>query len=716
MKCSLWIALFVVLNSVALTACRSVDSNSMPKRKLEGPQAPVAARKDHILEQHGHTRNDPYFWLNDRKNPKVISYLKAENRYTDLKMKPTLKLQKEIFQELKTRTKQDDSSVPYKVGNYFYYQRYEKGKDYPIYARKREHLKAPEEVILDVNRLARGHSYYRVGNLKVSPNENILAYAVDFKGNRIFDVFFKDLSTGKTLKKEIKGTGGNIQWANDSDTIFYNRIDPQTIRSFQVWRDRLSDSNKKSSELVYQEDDETFDVWIDKTKSRKYLLILSHQSVTSEVRLLPADQPQATPRLFQKRIRGMEYQVDHLHDRFFVLTNWDAVNFKVMTTNESRTSRAHWQDFIPHRPENMLDSFKVLKDFLVVEQRSDALKELLVKNLTTGAEYKIDFPDPAYDLSIGPNEDPQSNVLRFEYSSLGTPPSEFDYDLVRKRRTLLKQEEIFGGFRKENYKVERLFARATDGALVPISLVYRKDLFKRGKNPLIVYGYGSYGYSIDPSFNPDRLSFLDRGFVYAIAHVRGGQERGRPWYDHGKLLRKKNTFTDFIQVTEHLIATKYADPRKVYAIGRSAGGLLMGAVINLRPDLYHGIIADVPFVDVVTTMLDESIPLTTSEFDEWGNPKNKRYYHYMLSYSPYDNVVAKAYPHMLVMAGLYDSQVQYFEPAKWVAKLRATKTDDHLLLLHTNMKAGHSGGSARDQQYKENAFEMAFLVYLSQIR
>jgi oligopeptidase B len=680
---------------------RSVDISKIP--------VPLAKRIDKALEQHGHLRNDPYSWLENRKNSKVIDYLKAENRYTEAIMKNTRSLQESLFKEIKTRTKQDDSTVPYRKANYFYYARFEKAKDYPIYARKRESLSAAEEILLDVNKLARGHGFYRVGAMRITPDETLLAFAVDTKGNRIFEVFFKDLKTNKILKESIKNTGGNLQWAQDSKHLFYNRIEPTTLRSHQIWRHAFGSSSKKD-QLVYEEKDETFDAYVQKTKSEKYLTILSNQSITSEVRILEADNPLGDFKIFERRKRGVEYNIDHHHDRFYIHTNWGAQNFRLMNCPENKTTKSHWKDFIAPRDSVLLDSFELFKDYVVVLQRNQGQKEFFVRAASGLKSHTIDFPDAAYNIDWESNEEPGSNVFRFSYSSLATPETEFDYDLVKRQKKLLKEEEIFGGFKKENYQVERLRIRARDGAQVPVSLVFRKDLFKKHQNPLFVYGYGSYGISIDPRFNADLVSLLDRGFVFAIAHIRGGQELGRPWYDDGKLLKKKNTFFDFIDATEGLVRAGYGDRQKLFAQGGSAGGLLMGAVMNLRPDLFKGVIANVAFVDVVTTMLDESIPLTTSEFDEWGNPKNKKYYQYMLSYSPYDNVQATAYPHLLVTTGIHDSQVQYFEPAKWVAKLRHTKTDDSLLLLKTHLKAGHGGASARDESYREQAFEYAFFL------
>jgi len=671
--------------------------------------APKADKNEKILEQHGHVRVDPYFWIGDLKNPKTMNLLKAENRYAEKNMKDADGLQRALFDEMKGRTRQDDSSVPYKKGSYFYYARYEKGRNYPIYARKKDNLKSEEEILIDVNKLAKGYDYYRVGGMRISPDEKTLAFAVDFKGNRVHRIFFKDLEKNKILDESIKETGGNIQWAADSKHIFYNKIDPVTIRSYQIWRHEFGGSQKKDSK-VFEEIDETFDTYISKSKDQEFLIIMSNQTLTSEARYLDARDPLGEWQLFDRRKRGVEYQIDHHHGRFYVLTNLNAQNFRLMTAAEGKTTKRHWQDFIEPREGILLDEFELFADYVVALQRRGGQKEFLVKTKNAWKSHKIDFADAAYDIDMGQNQDPTSNVFRFSYSSLATPKSEYDYDLVRRQKALLKEDEIFGGFKKSNYQVDRIKVRGRDGVSVPISIVYRKDKFKKASNPLLVYAYGSYGISIDPAFSPDRISLLDRGFVFAIAHIRGGQELGRPWYDDGKLLKKKNSFYDFIDATEGLIRSGYADPQKVFAQGGSAGGLLMGAVMNMRPDLYHSVIANVPFVDVVTTMLDETIPLTTSEFDEWCNPKNKRYYDYILSYSPYDNVKAVAYPHLLVETGIHDSQVQYHEPAKWVSKLRDLKTDDNLLLLKINFKAGHGGGSARDEHYKETAFEYAFLL------
>lgn len=677
------------------------------------PKANIAP---HELEIHGHKRIDNYYWLNNRENQEVINYLNAENAYLDAVLGHTKEAQDKLFLEMKGRIKEQDESVPYQLDDYYYYVRYEIGKEYAIYCRKKGSLQAPEEIMLDGNELAKGHAYFAVGSMQVSYNQDILAYSIDTVSRRIYTLYFKNLLTGEILADTIPNITGNIAWANDNQTIFYSRQDLQTLRAHQIYKHVLG-TDPSQDELVFEEKDETFNVGIYRTKSKKYMVIGSSSTLTTESQILEANNPSGEFRLFLEREREHEYGIDHAADKFFIRTNWQAKNFRMMEVSESQTNdKAQWQDVIPHRADVLLEGFEVFKDFLVAEERKEGLMNLRIIKWTDQSEHYVDFGEPTYAAGTGVNINFDSKILRYGYTSLTTPNSTYDYNMETKERTLLKQQEVVGGiFKTENYQAERVYATATDGTKIPISLVYKKGTPKDGSAPLYQYAYGSYGYSLDASFSSTRLSILDRGFIFAICHIRGGEEMGRHWYEDGKLLKKKNTFTDFVACSEYLIQEKYTSKDKLVASGGSAGGLLMGAVVNMRADLYKAIVADVPFVDVVTTMLDESIPLTTGEFDEWGNPKEKEYYDYMLSYSPYDNVSAKSYPNMLVTTGLHDSQVQYWEPAKWVAKLRTLKTDDNLLLLKTNMDAGHGGASGRFEALKEIAFEYVFLFEIFKI-
>ncbi len=680
-----------------------------------GTKPPVAPVKPTRLEKHGHVRVDNYYWLRERDNPEVLKYLEEENRYTEAVMAHTRPLQEKLFQEFRTRIKQTDMSVPYFRDGYYYYTRVEEGKEYPLYCRKKGSLDAPEEILVDVNQVAAGHKFCSVTRPAVSTNNRLIAYGVDTVGRRFYTLYFKDLESGQLLPDRIANVTGNVVWANDNRTVFYARQHPVTLRSYQIYRHVLG-ADPAADTLVYEEKDETFRCFVAKTKSKRYLMIASTQTLSTEYRLLEADNPAGAFRVFLPRERNHEYEVEHYGDHFYIRTNWNARNFRLMRTRVDQTAREHWQEVIPHRSDVLLQDFEIFRDHLVVVERKDGLTRLRVRPWSGKAEHYVDFEEPAYLVVPTDNYEYDTPLLRFTYSSLTTPASVYDYNMETRQRTLLKREEVLGGFDPANYQAERVYATAPDGVRVPISLVYRKGFRKDGSHPLLLYGYGSYGNSTEATFNPFRISLLDRGFVYAIAHVRGGQELGRQWYEDGKLLKKKNTFTDFIACAEFLIREKYADPKRVFAQGASAGGLLMGAVVNMRPDLFRGVIAGVPFVDVVTTMLDESIPLTTNEYDEWGNPNDKTYYDYMLSYSPYDQVKRKAYPNLLVTTALHDSQVQYWEPAKWVAKLRALKTDNNRLLLKTRMDAGHGGASGRYERYREIAFEYAFLLDLAGIK
>lgn len=684
-----------------------------------GVQAPLTTPKPKELSIHGHTRIDNYYWLNDRSNPEVINYLKAENEYTDKVMSPLKDFQEKLFTEMKSRIKETDESVPYKDGGYYYYSRYIQGGEYPIFCRKKGSLDATEEILLDGNKLGKGKSYFNIGGFEISDNEQIMAYGIDTVSRRNYTVQFKDLKTGKNFPEKIKNTeGGSYAWAADNKTFFYIRRHQQTLLGYRVYRHILG-TDPKTDVLVYEEKDNQYYMGLYRMKSKKYIGIVSdHNGVSSEYRLLDAAKPLNAPKVFAARKRGHEYSIEHFENKFYIKTNTNgATNFKLMEVNEKEYATvSKWKDVIPHRADVLLEGIEVFKNHLVIQERKEGLIQLRIINQTTKDEHYIDFGEPTYDAYVGTNPDFETTTLRFIYNSMTTPSSTYDYDMDSKTKALKKQQEVLGGFDKNNYKVERVYATARDGAKVPISIVYRKDTKIDGSAPLLQYAYGSYGASMDASFSSTRLSLLNRGFVYALCHIRGGMEMGRHWYEDGKMFKKKNTFNDFVDCSEFLIQNKYSNPSKLFAMGGSAGGLLMGAVVNQRPDLYKGVVAAVPFVDVVTTMLDESIPLTTGEFEEWGNPKNKDSYEYMLSYSPYDNVEKKAYPNMLVTTGLHDSQVQYWEPAKWVSKLRTMKTDNNLLLMHVNMDAGHGGASGRFAALKEIAMEYAFMIDLAQIK
>ena len=676
---------------------------------------PIAPRRPHRHEIHDDVRHDEYYWMRDREDPEVHAYLTAENEYVEERLGHNAARQTALFDEIKGRIKQTDVSVPYRDGSHFYYFRYETGQEYRIYCRKPLHGDT-EAVLLDVNQLASGHEYCEVGALVVSPDERLLAYAVDTVGRRQYDIRVRDLATGNDLEDTIPGVTPNVVWANDNQTIFYTRQHEITLRAHQVCRHRLGEDVSRD-DLVFEETDDAFGCGVGKSRSKEYILVGSYQTLTTEYRLLNADRPEGALQVFAPRRPGHEYHIDHYLGRFYIRSNAAARNFRLLEAPDDGPEaflEERWRELVPHRDDVLIETFELFRDHLVLQERRQGLVRLRIRPWNGGAEHDIEFPEPAYEAFIDAhNKMPDTTVLRFGYSSLSTPESDYDYDMVTRQRTLLKREEVLGDFDPANYRTERLHATAADGVQVPISLVSRVETARDGTSPLLLYGYGSYGLSMDAGFRSHRLSLLDRGFVFAIAHVRGGQELGRRWYDDGKLLKKKNTFTDFIACAEHLVADAYTSPEHLYAMGGSAGGLLMGAVLNLRPDLFHGAVAQVPFVDVVTTMLDDSIPLTTGEYDEWGNPNDPTYYEYIKSYSPYDNVAAGPYPNLLVMTGLHDSQVQYWEPAKWVARLRLLKTDDNLLVLKTNMDAGHGGASGRYQRYKELALQYVFLLELA---
>ncbi len=677
--------------------------------------APVAEKINKDLIIHGDTRVDPYYWLNDRENPKVIAYLNAENDYLKATLKHTEAFQKDLFQEITNRIVKDDSSVPYFLDGYWYYSKVSGEQEYPIYCRKKGTQQAPEEVILDVNVLAKGKKYYQAAGLEVSPNHNLLVYGEDTVSRRIYTLRVKDLSTGKLLADKIPGTSGDACWAADNKTLFYAVKDKQTLRECKIYRHELG-TDPKTDVLVFHEKDETFGVGVFKTKSKKYIVIGSGSTVSDEYQVLEAANPTGAFRIIQPRERDLEYGIEHFGNDFYIITNLGAKNFKLVKTPETKTTKENWVDVVPHRSDVLLEGMELFSDFLVLSERKNGLTQIRVKRWDNTADYYIPFNDPAYVAGLDVNPEFNTKELRFDYTSLTTPNSVFNFDMTSKEQKLLKQQEVKGGYNANEYTSERLYVPARDGKKVPVSLVYKKGTKIDGKAPLLLYAYGSYGYSMDPYFSSVRLSLLDRGFVYAIAHIRGGEDLGREWYESGKMLNKMNTFTDFVDCGKYLVAHNYAAKDKLFAMGGSAGGLLMGAVINLAPELWKGVVAQVPFVDVVTTMLDESIPLTTGEYDEWGNPNEKKYYDYMLSYSPYDNVVKKAYPNMLVTTGLHDSQVQYWEPAKWVAKLRDLKTDNNTLLMYCNMETGHGGASGRFERYKEVALEYAFLFDLIGIK
>ena len=682
----------------------------------EALKPPVAQKIPKKIKKHGHERIDEYYWLNDRENPQVIEYLKRENEYYEKSTAHLGGFREALFQEMKARIKEDDSSVPYFYNGYFYITRFETGKNYPIYSRKKSTLDAPEELLFDCNQMAEGLGYFQLGGFSISPDNRFAAFGTDTVGRRIFTIGIKDLSTGEVFPDAIINSTGNAAWANDNHTLFYTVQDEVTLRPHKIFRHRIGTPSDQD-DLVFHEKDETFHIEVSKTKSRKYLVIECESTVTSESRVLEADNPDGDFRIFQKRKRGLEYGIWHYDGNFYIRTNKDnATNFKLMQTAEDKTEATNWRDVIPHREEVLIEDLEIFSDYLVVAERSDGLNKIRIMPWK-GESYYLPFENETYSASIGANPDFNTEILRYSYQSLATPSSVIDFNMHTGERTVMKEQQVLGGkFEKENYHEQRIWATAGDGTKIPISIVHRKGIAKDGENPLLLYAYGSYGITMEPHFSSTRLSLLDRGFIYAIAHIRGGEDMGRKWYDEGKMLKKKNTFTDFIDCSKHLISEKFTSEKHLYAEGGSAGGLLMGAVANMAGQLFNGIIAQVPFVDVVTTMLDDSIPLTTGEYDEWGNPNIKKYYEYMLSYSPYDNIKSQDYPNMFISTGLHDSQVQYWEPAKWVARLRSLKTDNNRLYLVTNMEAGHGGASGRFEALRELAREFSFFLDLEGIK
>jgi len=682
-------------------------------------KAPIAEKKQHLRNIHSDKVNDPYYWMIDffkkgRDSTQVVEYLTAENSYWESMMKDTEPFREKLFQEMKARIKEKDESVPVFRKGYYYYTRTETGKQYFKYCRKKGNLSAPEEIILDVDQLAEGHAYYSASGFSISPDNSKMIYGVDDVSRRQYKLFLKDLNTGKTTDLGIQNTTGSATWANDNKTIFYTGKNPETLLTEKIFRHSLGTDPSKDV-LVYEEKDKTNYIGVGKSKNEKVIMIVSSATTSSETRYINADEPNATFKVFQPRMKDVLYDVTPLEDKFLITTNKDALNFKVMETPLDKTGVESWKDFMPHRKDVLMEGISEFKNYLVFSERQNGLSQLVILDRRTNKREFLKFDEPTYTVYPSGNPEYNTDYFRFGYTSMITPSSQFEQNLQTGKRTLLKQQEILGGYNKTNYVTERLFATAKDGTKIPISIVYKKGYKKDGKNPLLLYAYGSYGSSMNATFSSTRLSLLDRGFAFAIAHIRGGQEMGRQWYEDGKMMKKKNTFTDFIDAGEYLVKEKYTSPKHLYAQGGSAGGLLMGAVVNMKPELWNGAIAQVPFVDVVNTMLDESIPLTTNEYDEWGNPNNKEAYNYMKSYSPYENIERKNYPNILVTTGLHDSQVQYFEPAKWVAKLRDLKTDKNVLFLKTDMEYGHGGASGRFDYLKDTALEYAFMFKLEGI-
>ena len=691
------------------------------KAQFKTAQFPKAEKKEHWRNLHGDKVLDNYYWMYDYfgkgvDSTNVVNYLKAENEYLETAMGGTKKLQQDLFTEMKSRIKEKDESVPVYKNGYFYYTRTETGKQYYKYCRKKGNLTAKEEILLDVDKMAEGHSYYAVSGFDISENNNLLAYGVDEISRRQYTIYVKNIETGEILSDAVKNTQGDPCWANDNKTFFYTEKHPVTLLSEKILRHTLG-TNASSDAVVYEEKDKSNYIGVDKSKNNKYIFITSQATLSSEIRFIDANNPNADFTVFQPRMTDVLYSVVTLDDKFLIRTNKDgAKNFKLMETPLTATNTKNWKEVIPERKDVLLQSIEEFKNFLVLNERQNGLVKLRIRNLNNNTEKYVNFREAAYAANFGGNPEYNTNILRYNYTSLTTPGSVYDYNMVTKAKKLMKQQEIIGGYNSKDYITQRLYVTAKDGTKIPLSIVYKKGFKQDGNAPLLLYAYGSYGISTDATFNTNRLSLLNRGFAYAIAHIRGGQEMGRQWYENGKMMKKKNTFTDFIACGEYLVNKKYTSKNHLYAQGGSAGGLLMGAVVNMAPDLWHGVVAQVPFVDVINTMLDESIPLTTNEFNEWGNPINKEAYFYMKSYSPYENIERKNYPNILVTTGLHDSQVQYFEPAKWVAKLRDMKTDNNILLLKTNMEFGHGGASGRFDYLKDIALVYSFLFSLEGIK
>jgi len=707
----------LLLMTITVIGCNNKEPK-MSEYKWPDAKTPVAAIKPHQRILHGDTVVDNYYWMIDyfKKGPdstKVVDYLKAENKYLDTMMSGSKAFREDLFKELKGRIKEKDESVPVFKNGYFYYSRTEDGKQYYKYCRRKGSLDAKEEILADVDEMAKGHAYFSASGFSISPDNKLMAYGVDEVSRRQYTLHIKNLETGAVLTDAIQNTEGEAVWAQDNKTIFYTAKNPVTLLSEKI-KKHVVGTDAKSDVIVYEEKDKSNYIGVAKSKSGKFIFIYSSATMSDEIRMIDAGKPNDAFKVFQPRMKDVKYDVVPLEDKFLIVTNWDAQNFRLMETPFNSTGKDSWKEVIPNRKDVLLSGVEEFKDFMVLAERKNGLAQLRVMDFK-GHEHYIPFEEPAYAARVGANPEYSSTSFRYAYTSMTTPSSTYDYNMATKKQVLKKQQEIIGGYDKADYVTERIYATAKDGTKVPISLVYKKGTKKDGSAPLLLYAYGSYGITMDAAFSSNNLSLLNRGFVYAIAHIRGGQEMGRYWYDDGKMMKKKNTFTDFVDCGQFLIDSKYTRQGHLYAQGGSAGGLLMGAVINLAPKLWNGVLAHVPFVDVVNTMLDESIPLTTNEFDEWGNPKNKASYDYMKSYSPYENIEKKDYPNMLVTTGLHDSQVQYFEPAKWVAKLRATKTDKHVLLLKTDMDFGHGGASGRFDYLKDVAMNFAFIFSLEGI-
>lgn len=702
-----------------LTVSIITFSTCMIAQKTE-IKPPVAEKFDHIREIHGEKINDPYYWMIDyfkkgKDSTRVINYLKAENQYLDQMMADTKDLQENLFQEMKARIKEKDESVPVFKNGYYYYTKTEEGKQYFKYCRKKGSLSAPEEILLDVDKMAEGKAYYSATGFSISPDNQWLAFGVDDVSRRQYKIYFKNLKTGEIIDDNITNTSGQAVWAKDNQTIFYTANNPETLLSEKIVRHSVG-KNSSTDQIVYEEKDKSNYIWVSKSKNGEYIIITSQATTSSESLYLKADTPFESFKVFQPRMKNVLYSIIPLENKFLVFTNKDALNFQIMETPLNKTRVENWKTFIPHRKNVLLEEIEVFKNYFVIDEKSNGLSQLVVIDRKTGKKENIKFDEPAYTIYSSANPEYNTDNFRFGYTSMITPTAQYEQNLKTKKRTLLKQQEVLGGYDKTQYVTERLWATAKDGVKIPISIVYKKDFKKDGKQPLLLYAYGSYGSSMYANFSSTLLSLLNRGFAFAIAHIRGGQEMGRQWYEDGKMMKKKNTFTDFISAGEFLVKEKYTSPNHLYAQGDSAGGLLMGAIMNIKPELWNGIISQVPFVDVVNTMLDETIPLTTNEYDEWGNPNQEEAYHYMKSYSPYENIERKKYPNTLVTTGLHDSQVQYFEPAKWVAKLRDMKTDNNLLLLKTDMEYGHGGASGRFDYLKDVALVYAFMLKLEGIK
>ncbi|MEN8249652.1 MAG: S9 family peptidase [Bacteroidota bacterium] len=713
--------ILILLIVITTVSCNNNESTTME----DDIKAPVAAKKDTVIKGGGGDRIDPYFWMRltdaqknaevpDEHTKEVLDYLKAENAFKEKKMEHTVALQEKLYDEITGRIKKTDESVPYFKNEYWYYVRYEEGGEYPIYCRKKGSLDTSEEILLNVNEMAKGHDYYYAGSVNISPDNKIMAYSEDTLSRRVYSIQFKNLETGELLSDQLINTTGRGAWANDNKTFFYTTKNKVSLLSEKIYKHKMG-VNPADDELIYHEKDPSFYIGVGKTKSDEYVVIGMNSTLVSDYMVLRADEPDGKFKQFIPRGSQHEYSIEHFKDKFYILTNYNAQNFRLMETPVNNTAMPEWKEVIPHREDVLINSFEVFENYLVLSERSNALNKIRVINQNAGDEHYIEMNETAYAANTAYNPEFKTELLRFSYSSLTTPGSVYDYNMNTRAKELKKRDEVVGGHNPEDYTTKRLWATARDGAKVPISIVYKKGFNQDGNAPVLLYGYGSYGHTIQPYFNSAVLSLLDRNFAYAIAHIRGSQAMGRAWYDDGKMFNKKNTFYDFIDCGQYLVDEKFTSSDHLYIKGGSAGGLLMGAVVNIAPDLFNGAIAAVPFVDVVSTMLDESIPLTTNEFDEWGNPKDFELYNYMLSYSPYDNVSEQDYPNMLITTGLFDSQVQYWEPAKWVARLREKKTDNNLLLLDTDLESGHGGASGRFKRYKRTALEYAFMLDLEGI-